>query len=90
MAACAAAELEICGPECPEQISDMVRDHGLPDSTDISKEALLNVVLSDKKRSGEGITFVFPEEIGRCRLEKFPLADIKKILDAAYKGSAKE
>lgn len=90
MAACAAAELEICGPECPEQISDMVRDHGLPDSTDISKEALLNVVLSDKKRSGEGITFVFPEEIGRCRLEKFPLADIKKILDAAYKWSAKE
>lgn len=89
MAACAAAELGICGPECPGQIRDTVRAHGLPDSTGISKEALLDVMRSDKKRSGEAITFVFPEEIGRCRLEKLPAADIKWILDAALKESEK-
>lgn len=87
MAASVSAELGICGLECPEQIRDMVRAHGLPDRTDINGDALLDVILSDKKRSAKGITFVFPEEIGRCRLQKLPQNDIKGILDAALKGS---
>lgn len=86
MAASAATELGICDPECYELIRDMVMIHGLPDSTDIGKEALLDVMLSDKKRSGKGITFVFPEEIGKCRLQKFSETDITMILDAALKG----
>lgn len=90
MAASAAEEMEICKADCSRQIKEMVVSHGLPYTTELSEETLLNVMFSDKKRSGEQMTFVFPEEIGRCVLKKFPLTELKSILRSSLRGSVIE
>lgn len=86
MAAAAAEEMGICEVDCSREIKEMVKTYDLPYTTELSEEMLLDVMLSDKKRSGEEMTFVFPEEIGRCLVKKYPLTELKDILRSALKG----
>ena len=86
MAAAAAEEMGICEVDCSREIKEMVKTYGLPYTTELSEEMLLDVMLSDKKRSGEEMTFIFPEEIGRCLVKKYPLTELKNILRSALKG----
>jgi len=90
MAASAAEEIGICKADCSREIKEMVVAHHLPYSTELSEEILLDVMLSDKKRSGEDMTFVFPEEIGRCLLKKYPLTELKSILRNSLRGCVRE
>lgn len=86
MAASAAVDMKMCETGCIEELTEIVKAYGLPYRTDFSEEALYNILLTDKKRLGDTITFVLPEKIGRCVLKKFALSDMSKVLHSAMKG----
>lgn len=60
----------------PSPIEAACRACGLPASCPYPAEQLAHAALSDKKRRGDRITLVLPEEIGRCVLQTIPLADL--------------
>ncbi len=61
------------------EIKIVLEKLGLPTSTKYSNVEIFSVVKNDKKRSGEYITAVIPEKIGKCKLEKMKLCDFEKL-----------
>lgn len=47
---------------------------GLPSLPDAPCDALANAALADKKRSGQTIDLILPEEIGRCQIVSTPVS----------------
>lgn len=78
----AAAKMGVCSRETAERIEEILRKFGLPTGTEYPAEALLEGMLSDKKRSGDTINLILPEKIGCCRVQKTPVADLPAILEA--------
>lgn len=76
--ACAARG--VCGAETAEEILTLLKACGLPTETDYSRRELLEALLRDKKRSGTVLPLVLPEEIGRCRIEEVPVAELEDWL----------
>ena len=58
---------------------------GLPTSTIISPDDLLNSALSDKKRSGDTISLVVPLKVGQCEIREFPVAKLGEIISLGVK-----
>lgn len=50
-------------------------------SIDYSLEELYHYALMDKKISGDKITMVIPETIGKCRLQKISLSELRKFIE---------
>ena len=73
--------------DCPEamlrRLHDCLKANGLPTRCDYDAQALAAAALSDKKRAGSEITLVLPEEIGKCRLEKRPVSDLRALFEKA-------
>ncbi len=68
--------------EKPVEIEELLRAFGLPTTTDFSSEALAAAALSDKKRMGSTVTLIVPRAIGSCTLEKYPVTELQKIIEA--------
>ena len=64
----AAAKHVICAPDTAERIVSLLKDFGLPTSTDIPLDTLMEKMLSDKKRSGATVHVIVPERIGACAI----------------------
>ena len=64
----ACAERGLCGPDVPYRVDALLTKFGLPTRTDISLDALMEKMLSDKKRTGGTINLIVPEWIGSCRV----------------------
>ncbi len=62
----AAAKYGFCSPDVPERVVTVLERFGLPTRTHIPFPALMDRMLSDKKRSGGAIGVVVPEAIGSC------------------------
>ena len=62
----AAAKYGLCLPEVPERVDALLQKFGLPIRTDAPFDALMERMLSDKKRAGGTISVVVPEKLGRC------------------------
>ena len=80
MAARAAVSMELCTAEVRDSIEAALLENRLPTRYSGSVNDLLNAALSDKKREGGTITLVLPEDIGRCRREKIPVAALEDFL----------
>ena len=63
------------------RILKLLEAFGLPTSCDYSADELLEVTLSDKKRSGNGVNLIVPRAIGHCDIVKTPYEDVKTILE---------
>jgi len=87
MAASAAADMKICKTECADEIKLILKAYNLPCRTGYSEQSLYSAILSDKKRCGDTIAFVLPEEIGRCAIKNFSLRDARDVLHRSMKGS---
>ena len=74
---------DICEKECADQVYSLLRQYELPVETAYSPDDLLTAMERDKKRAGTCITLVLPEAIGKCRLEKLPVAEMKALLRPA-------
>lgn len=70
-----------CNQECADEIKKVIMayEFDIKDST-YSKEVLFDIIRSDKKRKGNVIDIVVPEEIGKCRLQRVTMEELEKIL----------
>ncbi len=62
-----------------DEIIEVLKKYSLPISTDIEREKLLNVMLNDKKRSGDSINLVLPESIGHSILKNVHISQLKEV-----------
>jgi 3-dehydroquinate synthetase len=70
----------ICDYCCLRDVLDMLHRYDLPDNTHFNANVLSEACLSDKKREGEALTMIFPEEIGRCALKKIPVGELESVI----------
>ena len=75
-----------CPDELVLRLARCVRANGLSTHCPYPADALTSAALSDKKRSGDRITLVLPETVGKCRLEKVPVSDLRGWFDRALAG----
>lgn len=68
------------GCEDAERIVSLLEAFDLPTNCDYTPEELLDITLSDKKRSGNQINLIIPRRIGCCDVEKVSYDDVKTIL----------
>ena len=68
---------------CPKRLAFAARKRpracGLPDEPPYPPASLVDTLLLDKKRSGDGITFVFCERPGRCLLRRMPFDELRAL-----------
>lgn len=78
-----AALMGLCREDCPREIAEAVKLHRLPYATDFSPERLIEAAFFDKKRSGERISLVLPERIGKCILRDFSMDELAEFIRLA-------
>lgn len=81
MMARACADLGLLKEEDRDRILDVLLKNGLPVECDYSTDMLFSTVHTDKKCSGEEITIIEMEEIGKCRLHKIPIQEFRKYIE---------
>lgn len=69
-----------------QRICEALIQNGLPTETIFPVCAVAQGAGMDKKRRGEFITFIFPEKIGKCRLEKIPLGELEDLVEESMKS----
>lgn len=71
-----------CG--CPDtpRILAILRQFGLPVSTDDTADEILSFALSDKKRSGNLVKLILPNAIGDCVIVPTPVEKLKSFIQA--------
>ena len=78
----AGSKLGICSQEARDCILEAVKKFGLPTQTSINADALYNAMLMDKKRNGNTINLIIPEEIGRCAICPIQIDNLKSFIEA--------
>lgn len=71
-----------CG--CPDtpRILAILRQFGLPVSTEDTADEILSFALSDKKRSGNLVKLILPNAIGDCVIVPTPVEKLKSFIQA--------
>ena len=75
-----ASRMGLCGEDCHLEIVEALRRYQLPFETGIPPERLIEAAFSDKKRSGQRITLILPERIGKCVLRNFSLPEAAEFI----------
>ena len=83
--ACRLSEtLGFCSAETTARLRAVLRTCGLPDEPPYPPASLVDMLLLDKKRSGDGITFVFCERPGRCLLRRMPFDELRALTARSF------
>ena len=75
-----------CAPSVFDRLLELVRAYKLPVTTDYDTDALLQAMLSDKKRAGAKISLIVPEALGKVRIDKMTLEEMDAFLRPALEG----
>ncbi len=75
-------KLGLCREDIAERLCDLLSLHHLPTRCDFSPRQLAQAALSDKKRSGDTITLILPEEMGLCVPYKIPVSHLEDFFCA--------
>ena len=86
-AARAAERLGYAKAPCSERIIAALQTHGLPVSTSLPTNALLQAMTRDKKRTGATLNLVLPERIGACGIVPFAVDRLPEFIQAGLEGS---
>lgn len=78
----ASVNMGICGENVYRELTELLDMYNLPCKTSFTVEELADVIMTDKKGSGDTLTLVVPVEIGRCELKKIPKNTITDWLKA--------
>ena len=78
----AAAKCGICPADVPDRIDAILTQFGLPIRTDAPLDALMERMLSDKKRSGAAINLILPEKIGSCAIRPMAVDEVYDFMKA--------
>ncbi len=76
----AAAAADYCSKECAEEIVSTLAALGLPTECKNDIDALMPLMLSDKKRRGSKVNIIVPREIGRCEIAPMTEAELKEFV----------
>ena len=70
--------------QCPDEdrICKLLRQFGLPTSTDYPVDDIYRYTLSDKKRTGGEINLILPRRIGLCDIVPTPIDQLKSFIQA--------
>lgn len=79
-----------CAAEVPLRIAAVLEKNGLPAGCPFGAEALASAILTDKKRRGDTITLVIPEEIGRSVLRPVPVQALAAFFAAGLTDGGRE
>ncbi len=71
-----------CPPVCLSILERLLRESGLPETTEYELEALFWAIRRDKKREGAAITLIIPESAGLCVRESMSLPEARRFLAA--------
>lgn len=77
----AAYKLGLTDVDISGDLEKILSELGFNLSIDYSLEELYHYALMDKKISGDKITMVIPETIGKCRLQKISLSELRKFIE---------
>ena len=83
-----AANAAACPEDMVRRLAACVRANGLSTHCDYDAAALCEAALTDKKRMGGEITLVLPERIGKCRLERVPVSQLRGFFERALERQA--
>ncbi len=78
----AAVKYGICGMDTLDAIGKILRKFQLPTTTEYGAQALFEITLSDKKRHGDTVTLVLPQDIGKCILQPTKIDELKVFIEA--------
>ena len=69
--------------KCPDndRIIGILKQFGLPTTTETNAETLLQYALADKKRSGGTVNLIIPKKIGDCAIVPTPVETIKSFIE---------
>lgn len=76
----ASARAGFCGEGLPERVCALLTRFGLPTATDMTIDRLMPAMLSDKKRSGDRVSVVAAEDIGKCSLRPMDAEELKNFM----------
>ncbi len=77
-----AYKMGYCDNDISDEIKEVLIKNNLPVSCSFSAEALYNVAVSDKKRSGDSIKLIIPERTGKCVGKKVPTEQMLDFIKA--------
>jgi 3-dehydroquinate synthase len=80
----ASVKMGLCGKNATQDICDLLQRFSLPTQTEFTADALLDAMLSDKKRAGDSITLVVPKTIGNCVLLPTPVKELPTFIKAGF------
>jgi len=78
--------LGICRSGTKESLVKILSAFGLPSVTGFSAKALLEGILTDKKRYGSEIALVLPKKVGECVCRSFPISEIEGLIRLSLEG----
>ena len=78
----AACRNNICQQDVYGNLIALLQKFSLPTKTDFSAEVLFCSALSDKKRSGDTVNLVIPNDIGRCEIVPVPVSELEDFIKA--------
>lgn len=78
----ASVAMGICEEKVYDELIDLLKQYNLPYETSYKAEDLADVIMTDKKGSGDTLTLVVPTDIGKCVLKKISKEDVTKWLVA--------
>ncbi len=70
-----------CKPETRDAIIAAMAAQGLPTDTDLDHDVIFDYMTHDKKRHGDTMNIVVPEQIGRVSVRKVTLAELRELVD---------
>ncbi len=73
----------ICSPGVYDRLSAILTANGLPTTTEMNAEALIDAIRNDKKKSGDLITVIIPTELCQCVTKKMTF---DKLYDVIAEG----
>ncbi len=76
----AGEKLGLTQPGVCERLTRVLERANLPTRVDYEPQDIYRAALSDKKRSGDSVTVVIPETIGRCVLKTIPVTELRDII----------
>ena len=75
----AAVRREILDSEAGTRIVNTLKRNGLPVYCPYSAADMATIAALDKKAQATDITVILPEKIGKCRMEKMPVAELERL-----------
>lgn len=70
------------------RILNTLRRSGLPVYCPYNAADMATVAALDKKAAASDITVILPEKIGKCRMEKMPVAELERLFAEGLEGQA--